>query len=55
MESRTDSMLDYWEAVHKLTDGPDTDSMFLTCDPYIKLTLHDGRYDEGGIHCGEQL
>lgn len=22
-------------------------------DPYVKLTLHDGRFDEGGVHIGE--
>ena len=24
-------------------------------DPYIKLTLHDGQYDEGGAHRGESV
>ncbi len=24
-------------------------------DPYIKLTVHDGRFDEGGVHRGESL
>ncbi len=24
-------------------------------DPYIKLTLHDGRFDEGGKHRGESV
>ena len=24
-------------------------------DPYIRLTLHDGRYNEGGIHVGESF
>ena len=24
-------------------------------DPYIKLTLHDGKFDEGGVHRGESV
>ncbi len=28
---------------------------YLSQDPYIKLTLHDGEYDQGGVHRGEMV